>query len=297
MIKSMTGFASVSVEEGAAAVAVTVKAVNHRFLDTQVRLPNELAGAEPRVRAAVQAVVARGRVDVSVSLQRRQVEAPVVELNEPVVRALRDALDEARSQALIAGPLTPGDLLRWPPALTVRDRPDGDDAALASRLEAAVGAAAEQAVAALEVMRAGEGAHLGADFDARVIGLGGLITDLAAAAEQGREAVVARLHQRIGELGLDGVADPAAVAQEVVRSAGRADIAEEVTRFRAHLEHWRAITSAPGPCGRKLEFLLQEMNREINTIGSKADGAGVPDLVITAKAELERLREQVQNVE
>ena len=297
MIKSMTGFASVAVDGEAATVVVTIKAVNHRFLDAQVRLPGDLAAVEPRVRAAVQARVARGRVEVSVSVQRRQVDAPVVELNEPLVHALGAALDTARSKALVAGPLTPGDLLRWPLALTVREHPEADEAGLAARLEETVAAAAVKAVDALETMRTREGAHLAADLDARIAGLGTLIEDLAGAAEEGREAVVARLHQRIAELGLDAVADPAAVAQEVVRAAGRADISEEVTRFRAHLDHWRAITGAAEPCGRKLDFLLQEMNREINTIGSKAGGPRVSDLVITAKTELERLREQVQNVE
>jgi uncharacterized protein (TIGR00255 family) len=298
MIKSMTGFASVTADDETATVAVTIKSVNHRFLDTQVRLPGDLAAAEPRVRAAVQARVARGRVEVSVSVQRRQGETPSVELNEPFVRALREALDVARGQGLIAGPLTPGDLLRWPPALTVRERPEEtDEAGAAGRLEETVMAAATRAVEALEVMRTREGAHLAADLDARVAGLAALIEDLAGAADEGREAVVARLRQRIAELGLDAMADPMAVAQEVVRAAGRADIAEEVTRFRAHLEHWRAITAAAEPCGRKLDFLLQEMNREVNTIGSKAGGPRVSDLVISAKVELERMREQVQNVE
>ncbi|HOC19678.1 MAG TPA: DUF1732 domain-containing protein, partial [Vicinamibacterales bacterium] len=119
----------------------------------------------------------------------------------------------------------------------------------------------------------------------------------ATAAERGRSALETRLAERVRELAREVPGDPAAIAQEIVRVAARSDISEEVVRFRAHLAHWAALTAAEEPCGRKLDFLLQEMNREINTIGSKADGEGVPALVVAVKAELEKVREQVQNVE
>jgi len=297
MIKSMTGFASLTAEDGAAVIGVTIKAVNHRFLDAQLRLPASLARIEGRVRAAVQAGVGRGRVEVSVSVQRRQAEAPVVELNESLVSALRDALDHAHSTGMIAGELTPGDLLRWPHAITVREQPEGEDPEAEARLDEAVVAAVTRAVEQLDGMRTTEGQALAADLGGRVDGLAGAIETVAAAADEGRDGMVARLHQRIAELGLDATGDATAIAQEVVRAAGRTDIAEEVTRFRAHLDHWRSLAAGDEPCGRKLDFLLQEMNREINTIGSKAAGGRVPDLVIDVKAELERMREQVQNVE
>jgi len=124
-----------------------------------------------------------------------------------------------------------------------------------------------------------------------------LIEHLRLAADQGRNALETRLRERIDELRLELPVDSAMIAQEIVRAAARSDISEEVTRFRAHLAHWRALTDTNEPCGRKLDFLLQEMNREINTIGSKADGIHVSELIINAKAELERMREQVQNVE
>ena len=115
--------------------------------------------------------------------------------------------------------------------------------------------------------------------------------------EEGRAAVEARLHDRVAEISAELPVDQAMLAQEIVRAAARSDISEEVTRFRAHLAHWAALADGPEPCGRKLDFLLQEMNREINTIGSKADGVHISELIITAKAELEKMREQVQNVE
>ena len=295
MIKSMTGFASVSVESDDGVVGVTVRSVNHRYLDVQLRLPSTLSDREASLRAAIQRVVSRGRVEMSVSVQPRQQATPSVELNAAFVDALQAALGVAREQGLIEGRLTPGDLLRLPQALTIREKPLAET--LSPGLGTALERAVDQALAELDRMRAHEGAHLRADVEARHAVLGDLVHRLAGAAGEGRTALETRLLERVRELLADTQVDWAAVAQEVVRVAARSDISEEVTRFSAHLDHWNALADAAEPCGRKLDFLLQEMNREINTIGSKADGLGVSELIVTAKAELEKMREQVQNVE
>jgi uncharacterized protein (TIGR00255 family) len=146
-------------------------------------------------------------------------------------------------------------------------------------------------------MRTTEGDHLNADLEVRRALLGGMVEEIADAADQGRLELQARLAARVQELTVDIGADANLIAQEIVRVASRSDISEEMARFRAHLAHWRSLAESPEPCGRKLDFLLQEMNREVNTIGSKADGLRVSNLVISAKAELEKMREQVQNVE
>jgi uncharacterized protein (TIGR00255 family) len=297
MIKSMTGFASLTHEDEHATIAVTVRAVNHRFLDLQLRVPQSVGDVEPRVRALLQKRLARGRVEVGISVQARELRAPTVELNLEVARALSVAIEQARDEGLVSGTLTPGDLLRLPQAVAVRDRAVESDPAIEARVAASVEAAVEQALADLDAMRIREGAHLGADLDARMATLAVLIEQLAVAADQGRGALETRLRERIEELKLDLPVDQAMLAQEIIRAAARSDISEEVTRFRAHLAHWRALADSDEPCGRKLDFLIQEMNREINTIGSKADGLHVSALIINAKAELERMREQVQNVE
>jgi len=293
----MTGFASLTHEDERATIAVTVRAVNHRFLDLQLRLPAAFGSVEPRVRALLQKRLARGRVEVSISVQVRNAGAPTVELNEEFASALNAAIEQARSRGLVSGPLSPGDLLRLPQAITVRERPLESDPAVEARLAVSVEAAVEQALADLDAMRVREGSHLRTDLDARQQLLGDLIERLRVAADEGRGALERRLRERIEDLGLDLPVDQAMIAQEIVRTAQRSDIAEEVTRFRAHLAHWSVLVEGDEPCGRKLDFLLQEMNREVNTIGSKADGLGVSELIINAKAELERMREQVQNVE
>jgi uncharacterized protein (TIGR00255 family) len=297
MIKSMTGFASLTHEDERATLGITVRAVNHRFLDVQLRVPQSLGDLEPRVRALLQKRLSRGRVELAISIQVRNAGATSVELNEDFANALAAAIERARERGLVTGTLTPGDLLRLPQAITVRDRPVETDPALEAQLASSVEAAVEQALADLDAMRVREGGHLRADLEARRETLAELIERLRVAAEEGRGSVEARLHERIAEISAELPIDQAMIAQEVVRAAARSDISEEVTRFRAHLAHWSALAEGPEPCGRKLDFLLQEMNREVNTIGSKADGLRISELIINAKAELEKMREQVQNVE
>jgi uncharacterized protein (TIGR00255 family) len=297
VIKSMTGFSSITREDDRATIAVTIRSVNHRYLDLQLRLPQALTAIESDVRMLVGKFVARGRVEVGLSFQVRQSPGIDVEFNEVFGAALEQAVEKARERGLVEGTLTPGDLLRLPQALTIRERPlEADPAAqeaLAARAQAVVG----EALADLDAMRAREGGHLRGDLDQRRALVADLVERVAVAADDGRLAMETRLRERVRELRDELQADETAVAQEIVRSAARSDISEEVARFRGHIAHWVTLSDSIEPCGRKLDFLLQEMNREVNTMGSKADGLRVSELIIAAKAELEKMREQVQNVE
>jgi len=297
MIKSMTGFAAVTLEDERATIAVTIRAVNHRYLDLQLRLPQALAAAEPDVRALVARRIGRGRIEIGVSLQIRQAPGIEVEFNEEFGRALAAALEQARARGLVAGALAPGDLLRLPQALTIRERQSEADESLLAQLAARAQNAVDRALADLDVMRRREGDHLRADLDQRRALVADLVERVSVAADEGRAAMEQRVADRVRELRAELQADETAVAQEIVRMAARSDISEEVARFRGHVAHWVALAESPEPCGRKLDFLLQEMNREVNTMGSKADGLRVSELIIAAKAELEKMREQVQNAE
>lgn len=297
MIKSMTGFAAVTREDEPATVAVTVRALNHRFLDLQLRLPQSLGAIEADVRALVARRIARGRVELSVSLQVRAVPAIDVEFNEAFGAALSAAIDQARARGLVAGALTPGDLLRLPQALTIRERQTSADDKAEAAIHRTTLDAIDEALSSLDSMRDREGDHLRQDLDERRNLVAALVERIAVAADEGRAAMEERLSLRVRELRAELQADETAVAQEIVRMAGRSDISEEVARFRGHVAHWVTLADSAEPCGRKLDFLLQEMNREVNTMGSKADGLRVSELIIGAKAELEKMREQVQNVE
>jgi uncharacterized protein (TIGR00255 family) len=229
-------------------------------------------------------------------VQQRRESSVEIELNEAFLHALKPALDRARQLGFIEGPVTAGDLLRFPQALAIRDKLEeaaGSDDSLAANIETTLASALDE----LDRMRMREGGYLRADLDARRARLGELFERVAAAAEDGSTRLQTRLAERVRELRAENLADEALVAQEIAKFVGRSDITEEVVRFRGHLEHWQALSDSPEPCGRKLDFLLQEMNREVNTAGSKAEGPVVSELIVALKAELEKMREQVQNVE
>ena len=293
----MTGFAAATRENERVTMTVTVRTLNHRHLDIQLRAPQSLAAVEGDLRSMISRFVARGRVELAVSMQLRQTPGLQVELNDAFVQALEVALDRARERSLVVGPLTPGDLLRMPQAITIREAAAESDEQAVQELLTTTRDTAEAALADLGTMRATEGDHLRADLDARKALVANFVERIAVAADQGRVALEQRLTDRVAELRTVLQADETAVAQEIVRVASRSDISEEISRFRAHVAHWTVLADAAEPCGRKLDFLLQEMNREVNTMGSKADGLSVSEIIIAAKAELEKMREQVQNVE
>lgn len=296
MIRSMTGFASISREADGQKVSVTAKSVNHRFLDLAIKAPSALGGIDGRLRAVVQQRVTRGRVELSINLEMAAQPEIKVTLNERVLELVSAAIEDARSRGLVTGALTVSDLLRLPQGLTITTENTGGQAIPESALSLVEQTVAE-AIDALVVMRTTEGGFLRTDINQRLqllINFVDLIEKEAVAAQAGLEA---RLRARLAELPSDLVADATAVSQEVVRFVSRSDIDEEMTRLRGHFAHWTSLVDGEEPCGRKLDFLVQEMNREVNTVGSKAEGTRVPELVVSAKAELERVKEQVANVE
>jgi uncharacterized protein (TIGR00255 family) len=294
MIVSMTGFAAATRETDELAVNVTLRSVNHRHLDVQFRLPSSVQALETTFRAAIQQRLARGRLDVTMSVQERVEPVTVVDIDETLVHAVAAAVGRAREQGLVEGTLQAGDMVRIPQVLKVREERPAVDAA---RLEQAVLAVLDEALGALNDMRQKEGRFLATELEERRLGLIALVDGLEEAGQEGAAALQQRLFERVAELRLDPHVDELLVAQEVVKFVSRSEIREELVRLRAHLAHWEDLVGRDEPVGRKLDFLLQEMNREVNTIGSKAEGARASAMVVTAKAELEKMREQVQNVE
>lgn len=294
MIRSMTGFASVSRDTDGVSAGVTIKSVNHRFLDIQIKAPSSLAGLEGRIKALLQQRLTRGRIEVALSCDDTTEPVRVVSLNEALVVQVNAVVDAAREKGLVSGALTASDLLRIPHALEIRLAPPTD---VPDTAAAVVEAAVVDAIDALVVMRETEGQFLAADLDRRLQTLSVFVDTVEAGAAAGQTAMELRLRERLAAMPSDLQLDPVSVSQEVVRFVARSDVHEEISRMRGHVEHWRGLADGPEPCGRKLDFLVQEMNREINTIGSKAEGLAVTELVVSAKAELERVKEQVQNVE
>jgi uncharacterized protein (TIGR00255 family) len=292
----MTGFAAVSRNDADHTVHVTLKSVNHRFLDLAIKAPASLAALEARIRALISERLARGRVEVTVIVESTLPPERQVVVDARLVEQVDSAISPLRQRGAVSGTLTVSDLLHIPHAVDVRPAAafTSGPAPVVSELTLA---ALAEAVGALVVMRETEGRLIESDLTGRLATMERLVEVVEAAAREGQRQLEERLRDRLETLPADLRGDSGAVAREIVRFVSRSDIDEEVVRLRSHVEHWRGLASAPDPCGRQLDFLLQEMNREVNTIGSKVEHIQATETVIAAKAELERIREQVQNVE
>ena len=295
MIKSMTGFSSVSREHELATLSVTVRSVNHRHLDIQMRLPQMLAEQENSLRSLIRDWVARGRVELAVTVRENRLGEPQVMVNEALVGALSAAVARAEEQGLTTGGLSSSDLLRFPHAVVVQEHALDDGTR--DVIQGVSTEVAKEALRGLDEMRTREGEYLCEDLGGKLAIVSRLVEELAEAAVAGQQDFGERLRRRIAEIRDHVDADESLVAQELVRFASRSDVNEEIVRLRGHIEHWSVLVDGPEPCGRKLDFLLQEMNREVNTLGAKIAGTEIGERIVAAKAELERLREQVQNVE
>lgn len=291
-MKSMTGFGRGQAATEAWRASVEVSAVNRKQAEVVVQLPREIAAIEPRVRKAVQANVSRGRVQVMVTLERAEGAAIDIRVNAAMARAFHRAfveLGEAIGQPV---PPVAADYLRQQGILTL----EGGEAD-AEEAWHAIGPALTDAMAALTAMRSTEGAHLEDDCKARLSTLAGFVARIAAAAPAQAARQRELLVKRLRDAGLDLAASDERVAKELALFADRCDVSEEITRLESHFTKFREYLEAPEPPGRALDFLCQEMFREFNTIGSKANDAGISHAVVESKTELEKIREQVQNIE
>jgi len=292
-LRSMTGFASAPVETEAVKGSVTIRSLNHRYLDLSVHLPRRLQGLEPELRAALQGRLQRGKVEISVRAAIKDESASVMVAPRPVIAEIVRGLREIQAEHGLEGGVSLADVARFPGALEVLD----GDAAVDEAARRDVVASLQQALTGLEAMRRAEGVHLEADLRRgleAVEAAAARIEALSAAGQaERRESALARARDLAGELGLDD----ARLYQEVVRLVDRHDVAEELQRLRSHVAQARTLLGADGPSGKRLDFLAQELAREANTLGSKAASAAMVQEVVALKSEVERVREQVQNVE
>ncbi len=292
-MRSMTGYGEASGRNARRSVTVTLKAVNHRFLDVQLRLSDELRASEPAVRELLARELARGRVEARVEVRAVGERASAVAVDLELVRAVHAAVAELVDRGVVAGGLAAGDLLRLPGALHVASAAEGWDELDEELLLATAAAAAAQLAASREA----EGAGLAAALGERLAGLEATVARLDALRGPALEESAAALRRRVSELLAGQPLDESRVAQEIALLADRGDVSEEIDRLRSHLAHFRAVAAEPGATGKRLDFLTQEIFRELNTLGAKCRNAPMVRAVLDAKALCEQLREQVQNVE
>lgn len=292
-MRSMTGYGEAAGENARHAVSVSIKAVNHRFLDLQLRLGDELRASEGPLRDLLGKEISRGRIEARVDVRPVVQGDATVQVHMGIVRAAHSAVHKLVEAGLVESGLTGGDLLRLPEAFRVElpaEQWEAEDGELLLRV-------AREAVAQLAAGRETEGASLALILDERVRGLEEVVVKLDGLRSGVREDLAASLRRRLDELLGGQTLDPGRLAQEVAVLVDRSDVSEEIDRLRSHLEHFRAVTREPGPTGKRLDFLAQEIFRELNTLGSKCRNAEMTRAVLDGKVLCEQLREQVQNVE
>jgi len=292
VIRSMTGFARARAENEAYEVDVEMRSVNHRYLDVKVRVPNSVSTLELKIRDKVASRLGRGKTDVSIRLKPKGESAYELEVDRPLVSEVIRSVRQLGSDLGVEGDIHLADLMTFGRGFNVREK----DLSEAGQVWEAIEPALVQALDDLERMRTAEGAELEADLNERLKTMSEYLDGIETTSRDGRETRKKELIEKVNELESSGL-EPAALAMEVTRLVEKSDIAEEVTRFRSHLSLWNDTVTAGQPCGKKLDFIIQEMNREINTIGSKCQDAAIAEKVIAIKSELERVREQVQNLE
>ena len=292
LIKSMTGYGRAVKTLLGREFTVELRAVNNRYLDCTVKLPRSLTFAEEGVKQRVKAAVARGKVDVLISVGAAAGEPVRVSLNRPVLEGYLQAMNAMVQEYGVHTDISAAALARLPEVFLVEKPKEDEDELLSALLQVM-----DEALAAFNAMRAAEGAAMEADLQSR----GQTILNLVAQVEAGSPQTVAdyraRLEAKMQEVLERTAIDESRILQEAAMFADKVAVDEETVRLRSHLSQMQAMLSGGGAIGRKLDFLLQEMNREANTIGSKCTDLALARVVVEIKAELEKIREQAQNIE
>lgn len=292
MVKSMTGYGRAVQTVNGREFTVEVRSVNNRYLDCTVKLPRSLSFGEDGVKQAVKAVISRGKVDVSISLRTETAADTKISLNIPMVEGYIEAMRKMAKDYGLREDLSVSSLARMPEVFTV-ERAQVDE----EQLQADLMAVLAEALKSFDAMRTREGAALEQDLLSR----GKTIETLVGRVEAGSAQTVidyrTRLENKLKEVLDNKAIDESRILTEAAIFADKIAVDEETVRLRSHLKQMADMLTAGGPIGRKLDFLLQEMNREANTIGSKCSDLALARIVVEIKAELEKIREQTQNIE
>ena len=292
MISSMTGFGRATVTEDGREITIELKSVNHRYLDLSFRMPRHIGFIEDVLRQLLAEQLSRGHVDIYVNYRNTRTDARTVVIDEALMGAYLSAARRAAAQYELRDDITLSAAMRFPDVTDVIEAEEDREAVAALAREAAL-----RAVTAMKRMRAGEGERLCNDLLNRVTTVESIAAKIETRAPLVVEEYRAKLSERIEGL-LGGVAvDQARLAMEVALFADKASINEELVRLASHITEMRKVLGADEAAGRRLDFIVQEMNREFNTIGSKANDAEITSLVIAGTGEIEKIREQVQNIE
>ena len=292
MIKSMTGFGAGDAETADFKVHIEVKAVNQRFLETNYHMPYSMNMFENQLTKKIKEYASRGKLDINIRFQDLRDKAVIVKVDKGLVAAYGQALQEISSQLELSAPVTAAQIASYPDVLKLNEENADLEAAQPILMQAM-----EQALESFVAMREAEGQNIQRDLLARIGTLENFVGELEKLAPE----IVAAYRQRLENLLREYLAkediEESRIIQEVALFTDKVNYTEETVRLRSHFNQFRQIITAGEPVGRKLDFLIQEMNREINTVASKANSAGAAQFVVDVKSEIEKIREQIQNIE
>ncbi len=292
MIKSMTGYGGAKGEQNAIAVTAELKSVNNRYLDVSVRLPKSCLFAEEAVRSAVAEHISRGKVDVFITVDTSAAVKTVVRVDDDLAAAYLQAVHTAAATYGLDAGISALQLVRMPDVM-VQEKSDADREAVTGALTAVLA----EALADFDAMREREGERLAQNIEAKLKGLEAMVSKVEERSPQTVAEYREKLLGRMREVLADSTVDESRILQEAAIYADKVAVDEETVRLRSHIAQFRHLLAAGSPAGRKLDFMVQEMNREANTTGSKCADGDIARTVIDMKAELEKIREQIQNIE
>ena len=292
MVKSMTGYGRAREMRNGRDITVEVRSVNNRYLDCTVKMPRAYIFAEDRMKARVQQAISRGKVDVFVTIDASAADETVVAVNEPLARGYYEALTRLKTMFSLPGEVTPEVLAKFPDVLAVTKAEEDVEA-----IAADICAVLDDALAAYNAMRAVEGEKLAADVAGRITTIEAVVGKVEERSPQTVAAYRQRLEAKMQEVLQSTTIDESRILTEAAIFADKIAVDEETVRLRSHIAQLRAMLASDEPVGRKLDFLIQEVNRECNTIGSKCSDLTIAQDVVNMKAEVEKIREQVQNME
>ncbi len=291
MIKSMTGYGKSNMSKNLREYQVEIKSVNHRYLDVSIKMPRSLSYLEEEIKKAVSSKLTRGKVDVFITFNNNSLEGRDIKINTEIARMyIKELRDLAESEGIVADiPVT--EISKLPDVLTIQNNQD-DETIKSELLEVT-----NKAIENLVEMRKVEGEKIAQDLLVRIQDIEEKVKKISSLSTGLIEEYVVKLNTRIKELLQDQEIDEARLAQEVVIYADKCSIEEEVTRLNSHIYQFRELLQTNEAVGKKIDFMIQEMNRETNTIGSKANNLEITNEVINMKTQIENIREQVQNIE
>jgi len=291
-MNSMTGFGRAKLEKEGREYLVEIRSVNHKYTDITVKAPRNLMYLEDKIRKAILQKVARGKIDVFVSYANYGIEGKNVIINKELAKIYIQELTELAEENDIPSGLRASEISKLPDVMNIQLEEDSSETIWLELLECL-----ENSIDNFVEMREVEGNRIRQDLNARLQQIAKNVDEISNLSTGLLEEYVVKLQERIKEILKTNVVDETRLAQETVIYADKCSIEEEITRLKSHIEQFEKLLEEVGPCGKKLDFLVQEMNRETNTIGSKSGKLEITNLVIDLKTQIEDIREQIQNIE